>query len=171
MPRALHRSFAAAERPTRGAQAGSAALYIGALALLAVGIAHIEQYYVDSYRAIPTIGTLFALNFASATLVAFGLALPLQRLARRWGSRLVTLLALTGIAIAAGSLAVLLVSESGTLFGFREIGYRTPIVLSILLEVAATISLTGFLIAEHRTAIRLLHTTLVTLGHRQPAGR
>jgi hypothetical protein len=55
MPRAHHRSSAAAERPARGAQAGSAARYIGALALLAVGIAHIEQYYVDSYRAIPVI--------------------------------------------------------------------------------------------------------------------
>jgi hypothetical protein len=61
MPRAHHRSSAAAERPARGTQAGNAARYIGALALLAVDIAHIEQY-VDSYRAIPTIGTLFALT-------------------------------------------------------------------------------------------------------------
>jgi hypothetical protein len=94
-----------------------------------------------------------------------GLALPLQRLARRWGSRLVTLLALTAIAIAAGSLAGLVVSETGTLFGFREIGYRTPVVASILLEAATTISLTGFLIAKHRTAISLLRTALVPPGH------
>ncbi|HEX4717195.1 MAG TPA: hypothetical protein VH300_01600, partial [Thermoleophilaceae bacterium] len=32
--------------------------HLGALALVAVGIDHIEQYYVDYYRAVPTIGTL-----------------------------------------------------------------------------------------------------------------
>jgi hypothetical protein len=165
MPRAHHRSSAAAERPARGAQAGSATRSIGALALLAVGIAHIEQYYVDSYRCDPHDQNTVRPDFASATLVALGLALPLQRLARRWGSRLVTLLALTAIAIAAGSLAGLVMSETGTLFGFRQIGYRTPVVASTLLKAATTISLTAFLIAKHRTAISLLRTALVPPGH------
>ena len=44
--------------------------YLGALALLGVGLDHLEQYSVDSYSVIPTIGTLFALNFASAALLA-----------------------------------------------------------------------------------------------------
>src|SRR4051812_14269333 len=38
---------------------------LGAVSILAVGVDHIEQYSVDSYSAIPTIGTLFLLNFVS----------------------------------------------------------------------------------------------------------
>ena len=56
--------------------------YLGALAVLAVGVDHIEQYYVDYYRAVPTIGTLFALDFVAATVIAVGLMLPLRRLTR-----------------------------------------------------------------------------------------
>jgi hypothetical protein len=47
--------------------------WLGALALLSVGIDHIYEYYVRDYQAIPTIGTLFLLNFASALIVAAGL--------------------------------------------------------------------------------------------------
>jgi hypothetical protein len=122
--------------------------YLGALALLGVGIDHIEQYYVDSYSAIPTIGTLFALNFASAAVVALGLVMPLGRIAGRWAAALLALLAVSGIGIAAGSLAGLLVSESGGLFGFMEQGYREAIVLSIGLEVATMILLGVFLAAN-----------------------
>ena len=32
------------------------ALYLGALSLLSVGADHIQQYYVDNYSAVPTIG-------------------------------------------------------------------------------------------------------------------
>jgi hypothetical protein len=59
--------------------------YLGALALLGVGVDHLEQFSVDSYSAIPTIGTLFALNFASAALIAAGLAAPIPRLRGRAG--------------------------------------------------------------------------------------
>jgi hypothetical protein len=122
--------------------------YLGALALLGVGIDHIEQYYVDSYSAIPTIGTLFALNFASAAVVALGLVTPVGRIAGRWAAALLALLAVSGIGIAAGSLAGILVSESGGLFGFMERGYREAIVLSIVLEVATMILLGVFLTAN-----------------------
>src|SRR6188472_183604 len=54
--------------------------YLGAIALLGVGLEHLEQYSVDYYSEIPTIGTLFVLNFASAALIAFGLLAPVQRL-------------------------------------------------------------------------------------------
>ena len=131
---------------------GSGARYVGALALLAVGLDHIEQFYVDSYRAIPTIGTLFALNFAAATVVALALMVPPQQVAARWDKRVAALLALSGIGIAAGSLAGLLVSESNGLFGFKEIGYRAPIVVSIVLEVAAALALTMFVVAMYRSA-------------------
>jgi len=119
--------------------------FAGALALLGVGIDHIVQYYGDSYSVIPTIGTLFALNFASATVVTAGLLAPVRRLAGRWADAILALLAFSGIGIAAGSLVGLLLSEHGGLFGFAERGYREAIVISIVLEVA-TIMLLGLFV-------------------------
>jgi hypothetical protein len=130
--------------------------YLGALALLGVGIDHIEQYYADHYSAIPTIGTLFALNFASSTLVAAGLAAPVRRIVRRRAAVVLAVLAVAGIGIAAGSLAGLLISENGGLFGFMEQGYRQAIVISIALEVA-TIVLLGLFLATNGVGIRPRH--------------
>jgi hypothetical protein len=128
--------------------------YLGALALLGVGVDHIQQYSVDSYSVIPTIGTLFALNFASATVVGVGLLAPVRRLAGRWADAVLAVLAVSGIAIAAGSLAGLLISESSGLFGFMEQGYRAAIVTSIVLEVV-TMFLLGALLAANRLGVRL----------------
>jgi hypothetical protein len=128
--------------------------YLGAVALLGVGVDHLDQYYLDSYSAIPTIGTLFALNFISATAVTLGLAAPLGRIAGRWAAAATALLAIGGIGIAAGSLAGLLVSENGGLFGFMERGYRGAIVLSIALEVA-TMVLLGLFLAVNGVGLRL----------------
>jgi hypothetical protein len=111
---------------------------IGALALLGAGVVHLQQYAVASYSAIPTVGTLFLLNFVSATIVGVGLLLPLRAVAIRW------LLALGGVAIAAGSLAALVMSETGSVFGFSENGYRSPIVLAIVFEAIALVSLGAF---------------------------
>jgi hypothetical protein len=116
--------------------------YLGAAALLGVGVDHLQQYSAGFYSAIPTIGTLFVLNFAAAATVACALVAPVQRLPGRAGRLAVPLLALAGIGVAAGSLAGLLVSESSGLFGFMETGYRSAIVLAIALE-AATIVLLG----------------------------
>jgi len=118
------------------------ARYLGALALLGVGLDHLEQFSVESYSALPTIGTLFALNFASAALIAAGLAAPVQRLPGRAGRLALPVLSLAGMGVAAGSLAGLLLSEHAGLFGFMEAGYRPAIMLSIGLE-AATIVLLG----------------------------
>jgi hypothetical protein len=63
---------------------------------------------------------------------------------------------MSGIGIAAGSLAGLLVSESGGLFGFMEQGYREAIVLSIVLEVA-TIVLLGMFLALNGLGFRAAH--------------
>jgi hypothetical protein len=123
--------------------------YLGALGLLAVGVDHLEQFTVDAYSAVPTIGALFALNFAAAALVAAGLAAPVQRLPGRAGRGAVAVLAAAGIAVAAGSLAGLLLSESSGLFGFMETGYRPAILLSIALE-CATILLLGATLALQR---------------------
>ena len=45
---------------------------LGALALLAVGTIHLQQY-LGPYSAIPTIGTLFLLNFAAAIVIGAAL--------------------------------------------------------------------------------------------------
>jgi hypothetical protein len=136
---------------TRSHAAASWTRYLGALALFGVGLDHLEQWSVDSYSAVPTIGTLFALNFASATLLAAGLAAPVQRLPGPMGRLAVPLLGVGGIGVAAGSLVGLLLSESGGLFGFAESGYRPAILLSIGLEVA-TIALLGAHLALPRRA-------------------
>ena len=151
-----HRVPAASAASDRLAQlrwitVGQVARYVGAAALVGVGGIHIWQYYVDSYSVIPTIGTLFALNFASALVVALGLVAPLQRLSRRWGRALLTMLAASGAGIALGSFAGLEVSETTGLFGFMESGYRGAIVLSIALEGATAVFLTAFLMAGWRS--------------------
>jgi|tagenome__1003787_1003787.scaffolds.fasta_scaffold20693728_3 hypothetical protein len=124
--------------------------WAGALALLAVGIDHIDQYYNDYYRAVPTIGTLFLLNFVSAVVVGLGLLVPLRRLSGRLARPLITLLAASGIAIAGGTLAGLFISESSGLFGFMEVGYRGAIVLSIVLDSATVVLLAAFLFLRSR---------------------
>ena len=121
------------------------ALYLGALAVLATGVLHIQQYSAQNYSTIPTIGTLFFLNFVSAVVVAVGLVAPLGRVAGRYADAIRALFAVGGIGIAVGSLVGLFVSESSGLFGFVEHGYRTAIVLAIVAEVAATVFLVIYL--------------------------
>ena len=125
--------------------------YAGAAALFAVGADHLYQYAFAHYASIPTIGTLFALNSASATLVALTLAAPVERLGRRMGRALLDASALAGISVAAGSLAGLIVSERTSLFGFRESGYRGAIVLAIALDAAAILLLAAFVTTHRRS--------------------
>jgi hypothetical protein len=126
---------------------------LGVAALLGVGIDHLAELTVGHYSSIPTIGTLFALNFASAAVVALALLAPWRRLGERAGRIAPPLLALAGIGIAAGSLAGLLISESSGLFGFTEDGYRGAIMLAIGLD-AATLVLLGADLATIRPSRR-----------------
>jgi|SRR5205085_7810492 len=125
-----------------------AARYLGALAVLAIGVDHLEQYAVDNYSTVPTIGTLFFLNFVSAVLIAVGLILPVRRAMGRYGDAFRAVIALGGIGLAVLSLAGLFVSEATGLFGFVEHGYRMAIVLAIAAEVAALVLLVIFLAAS-----------------------
>jgi hypothetical protein len=134
------------------------ALYLGALAVLATGIAHVQQFYADDYSSVPTIGTLFYLNFVSAVLIAAGLVAPLGRIAGRYAGVIRNAFAVAGIALGALSLAALFVSESSGLFGFQEHGYRTPIALAIVFEVAAVVFLVIFL-AANGTGLQTLRTS------------
>jgi hypothetical protein len=135
-----------------GRGGAAAARYAGAFALLAVGVDHLQQYKAESYSAIPTIGTLFLLNFISAAVLAVGLTAPLERLPGRVGRLAIPLLAAGGIGLAVGSLAGVIVSESTGLFGFMETGYRSAIVVSISLEVATILLLLAHLVLRLRPA-------------------
>ena len=133
----------AARRPS--GEGAAAARMLGALALLAMGAVHLEEYFGVHYRVVPTIGPLFALNFAGAVVVAAGLLLPLGRL-----SRLRPLLALGGIAMAATAFAFLLVSERTRLFGFMEYGYRPAVIAALAAEAAAAVLLAAYLAVAAR---------------------
>jgi hypothetical protein len=133
-----------------------AALYLGALAVLATGIDHIQQYYANDYSSVPTIGTLFFLNFVSAVIIAVGLIAPLGRIAGRYADAVRAVFAVGGIGLAVLSLG-LFVSETSGLFGFVEHGYRMAIALAIVAEAAATVFLVIFLVANG-TGIRRVRT-------------
>src|SRR6266480_734018 len=93
--------------------------FLGALSLLAVGAVHLQQYnYL--YSTIPTIGTLFLLNFLGATAMGLGLLAPVEHLLGRFGAAVVGLLALGGIGQSAIAFVFLLVAERTPLFGFQE---------------------------------------------------
>jgi hypothetical protein len=120
----------------------STARVLGAFSLLAVGAVHLQQYE-DLYSAIPTIGTLFVVNFVGATVLAIGLLVPLERIWRRWGPWLVAGLALGGIALAAVSYVFLLIAERRPLFGFMEPGYNPDAIRASQVSEIATVALLG----------------------------
>jgi len=119
---------------------------LAALALLGVAADHLEELTVAHYAAIPTIGTLFALDVAAATVVAVALLVPLGRLPGRAGRAAPPLVALAGIGVAGGSLVAVFVSEQTTLFGFMESGYR----VAIACEAAAALLLGADLARSRR---------------------
>jgi hypothetical protein len=125
-----------------------AARLLGGLAVLAVGAIHLYEFE-HFYSPIPTIGTLFFLNFLGATAIGLGLLAPVQRIARRHGSALLILLALAGIALATVAFAFLLISQHTPLFGFKEPGYDpTGIDAVRAAEIATVIFLGTFLLGR-----------------------
>lgn len=122
-----------------------AALAIGAVALLATGADHLEEYTSNQFSTVPTIGTLFLLNFVAATAVGIGLLLPLRQIVPRVADPLRALLAVAGIGIAATSLIALWISESSSLFGFTDNGFRPAIIVAIVAEGTAVLALTSYL--------------------------
>jgi hypothetical protein len=120
----------------------SALRVLGALAVLAVGAVHLEQYFGVHFNVVPVIGPLFALNFAGAALIALGLLLPLRRLH--------ILLALGGIGLAATSFVFFFISERQPLFGFQDYGYRPAIIIALAAEAAAVALLGAYLVGGRR---------------------
>jgi hypothetical protein len=120
----------------------SALRVLGALAVLAVGAVHLEQYFGVHFNVVPVIGPLFALNFAGAALIALGLLLPLRRLH--------ILLALGGIGLAATSFVFFFISERQPLFGFQDYGYRPATIIALAAEAAAVALLGAYLVGGRR---------------------
>jgi hypothetical protein len=131
---------------TKSSHARLAVRALGAILLLFVGADHYYEYSVDQYSVLPTIGTLFLLNFISATVVGLLLLAPLDRISHRFGGAALKMLTVSGFGIAATSLAALLVSEQTPLFGFMEQNYRPAIVVAIASEAAAAACLALLLV-------------------------
>ncbi len=131
------------------------ALGVGAVSVLATGLDHLDEYSANNFSTIPTIGTLFLLNFIAATVVGVGLLLPWRRITHRLGDSLRVLLALGGIAIAASSLVGLWISETWSLFGFTDYGFRPTIVVAIVAEVGAVAGLAAYLALTRRAGAHL----------------
>jgi hypothetical protein len=126
---------------------------LGALSLLAVGVVHLQQYD-DLYSAIPTIGSLFVLNFIGATVLGVGLLVPIERLSRRWGALVVAGLALGGIALAVVSYVFLLIAERRPLFGFMEPGYSPAAIRAAQVSEIATVALLGVYLVARRVPFK-----------------
>jgi len=121
---------------------------LGALSLLAVGAVHLQQY-LALFSVIPTIGTLFLLNFAGATAIGLGLLAPIERLLGRFGGAALALLTAGGIGLAATAFVFLLISERTPLFGFMEPGYDpTAIMASRVAELVAVFLLGSFFLVR-----------------------
>jgi hypothetical protein len=138
---------------------------LGAIALVAVGVVHLQQYSSDYYRVVPVIGTLFLLNFIGAVGLAIVLLAPtgaiVDRLVGRGGPLVVALAAAGAVALAASSFVFLLISERTMLFGFHEYGYRTAVVVALVTEPASSVLLLGYLAGAWR-ARRADHGTAST---------
>lgn len=142
---------------------------LGAILLVFVGADHYYQYSVDSYSVVPTIGTLFLLNFISATAIGLILLAPLHRILHRYGRIALQLATLSGFGIAATSLLALLVSEHTKLFGFMESNYRPAIIVAIASEAAAATILLLVFVMNWRTRRSLKRPTMPPQHRSQPS--
>ncbi len=103
----------------------------GAAALAGEAAVHIQQYVV-LLHLVRWIGPLFLAQSAACAAIVIGLAFRQTR----------QLAALGGVIISALALGGLVVTYGQTLFGWHELGFRTPIAVAVITEVVATIALT-----------------------------
>jgi hypothetical protein len=136
------------------------ALVVGAVAVLATGIDHLDEYAANGFSTVPTVGTLFLVNFIAATLVGVGLLIPWRRVATGLADPIRALLALSGIGIAVASLIGLWISESSSLFGFTDYGFRSTIVAAIVAESVAVLALTVYLALDDDVRLSRLRLRL-----------
>jgi hypothetical protein len=149
---ANHPSVSAAGRPSVRARSWwLAARTLGAAATLAVGGVHLQQY-LELYSSVPTIGTLFLLNFLGASVIGLALLAPIERLAGRYAPAALALASLGGIGLAATSFVFLFVSERTPLFGFQEPGYDPAAIAFSRIAEVSTVVLLGVFVAARFVA-------------------
>jgi hypothetical protein len=125
--------------------------FLGAIAVVVSGVVHLQQYF-GPYQEIPTIGLLFIADFVAATLIGAALLAPVEHLAGRFAGAAIALLTAAGIALTAGSLVMLAISERTPLFGFQEPGYDPAAIdLTRQAEIAAVVLLGVSLVARFAT--------------------
>jgi len=128
---------------------------LGAVAILATGAIHLQQYIVQDFRGIPVIQLLFLLNVIGSVAVGLCLLAPIDRvLPGRRADAAIALLAAVGLAIAIGSLVAIVVSEDGGLLGLKASRYSTAAVLAIVAEGAAVAFLVPVLASVGVRALR-----------------
>jgi hypothetical protein len=114
-----------------------AAYGLGALMLAGEAAVHIQQY-VTIFHEVNWVGPLFLANGAACLVAVVGL---LYRRSRR-------VAALAGVVVSVVALGSLVVSYGQGLFGWHEGGFRTPIALVTIAEVAAVLLLSAALAAS-----------------------
>ena len=123
---------------TAALAAGVPAAYaLGALMLAGEAAVHIQQY-VAIFHEVNWVGPLFLANGAACLVAVVGLV---YRRTRR-------VAALAGVIISVVALGSLVVSYGHGLFGWHEGGFRTPVALVTIAEVAAVLLLSAALAAS-----------------------
>ncbi|HEX4629066.1 MAG TPA: hypothetical protein VH137_09775 [Gemmatimonadales bacterium] len=132
------RSLGSPSRAAAAVLAAAPAAYaLGALMLAGEAAVHIQQY-VEIFHEVKWIGPLFLANAAASVLTIAGLAYGRTRRPA----------ALAGIVISVVALGSLVVSYGQGLFGWHEGGFRTPVALVTIAEVAAVLLLSAALAAS-----------------------
>jgi hypothetical protein len=116
------------------AAAVPAAYALGALMLAGEAALHIQQY-VAIFHEVNWVGPLFLANGAACLVAVLGLGYGRTR----------RVAALAGVVISVVALGSLVVSYGQGLFGWHEGGFRTPVELVTIAEVAAVLLLSGAL--------------------------
>jgi hypothetical protein len=124
-------------RPWQGVVA-VAAFVLGACALAGEAAVHIQQY-TSLVHGVRWIGPLFLANAAACIAAIAALAYPGTRHLAAWAGVVISVLALAGLIVSYG--------REGGLFGWREGGFRTAIVLAVSTELAAAVLLSTALAA------------------------
>jgi hypothetical protein len=119
------------------AAAVPAAYALGASMLAGEAAVHIQQY-VEIFHEVNWVGPLFLANGAACLLAVVGLV---YRRTRR-------VAALAGVVVSVVALGSLVVSYGQGLFGWHEGGFRTPVALVTIAEVAAVLLLSAALAAS-----------------------
>jgi hypothetical protein len=121
------------------AAAVPSAYALGALMLAGEAALHIQQY-VAIFHEVSWVGPLFLANAAACLLAVVGLVYRRTR----------TVAALAGVVISVVALGSLVVSYGQGLFGWHEGGFRTPVALVTIAEVAAVLLLSAALAGHAR---------------------